>query len=103
MNSPGNDWRPLGDHAVTHHMAIDSVYLGRTDGVALDALRAREKQVLQTGDFEPQTLYILDPASALLAKPLLTPDDLFVRVDDRIVVAKGDAHLADGLDLQPPL
>jgi len=103
VQSPGNDWRPLGYYAVTHHMGIDSVYLGRTDGVALEALRAREKQALATGDFEPQTLYVLDPASALAAKPFLTPDDLFVRVDDRIVVAKGGAHLADGLDLDPPL
>lgn len=102
VSNPGTDWKTLGYYAVTHRMGIDSVYLGRVDANALAALRAHEADVLKTGSFDPDTLYILDPPSALEAQQHLTPADLFAFVDHRIVVVKNGAHLADGLDLAPP-
>jgi hypothetical protein len=102
VSNPGTDWKDLGYYAVNHHMAIDSVYLGRVDAAALAALRAHEAEVINTGNFDPDTLYILDPPSALEAQKHLAPADLFAFVDHRIVVVKNGAHLADGLDLAPP-
>ncbi len=101
VSNPGTDWKALGYFAATHDMAIDSVYLGRVDAGDLAALRAHEQKVLDTGAFEPGTLYILDPKSALVAQPHVGPGDLLARIDDRIVLAKGGAHLADGLELAP--
>jgi hypothetical protein len=102
VSNPGTDWKALGYYAVIHHMGIDSVYLGRVDADALAALRDRETEVLKTGNFDPDTLYILDPPSALEAQAHLTSSDLFSFVDHRIVVVKNGAHLGDGLDLAPP-
>ena len=102
VSNPGTDWKALGYYAVTHHMGIDSVYLGRVDAKALAALRAREAEAVKTGSFDPGTLYILDPPTALEAQKRLAPDDLFAFVDHRIVLVKGGARLADGLDLAPP-
>jgi hypothetical protein len=102
VSNPGTDWKALGYYAVIHHMGIDSVYLGRVDGDALAALREREMEVLKTSNFDPDTLYILDPPSALEAQAHLTPSDLFAFIDHRIVVVKNGAHLGDGLDLAPP-
>jgi hypothetical protein len=102
VSNPGADWKALGYYAVTHHMGIDSVYLGRVDAKALAALRAREAEAVKTGSFDPGTLYILDPPTALEAQKRLAPDDLFAFVDHRIVLVKGGARLADGLDLAPP-
>jgi hypothetical protein len=102
ISNPGTDWQALGYYAVTHRMGIDSVYLGRVDARALEALRAHEKQVLDTGDFEPETLYVLDPRSAGLAAVHKGPDDLLALIDKRIVFAKGGAHLVDGLTVAAP-
>ena len=102
VSNPGTDWKTLGYYAVTHHMGIDSVYLGRVDANALAALRAREADALKTGNFDPGTLYILDPPGALEARAKVTSGDLFAFVDHRIVLVKGGAHLGDGLDLVPP-
>jgi hypothetical protein len=102
VSNPGTDWKDLGYYAVNHHMGIDSVYLGRVDASALAALRAHEAEVIKTGSFDPDTLYILDPPSALEAQKHLTSADLFAFIDHRIVVVKNGVHLADGLDLAPP-
>jgi hypothetical protein len=99
ISNPGTDWKALGYYAVAHHMAIDSVYLGRVDAAALAALRAREKSVLETGDFEPHTLYILDAPSAAAAVLHAAPGDLLATIDDRIVFARNGAALVDGLDV----
>jgi len=101
VSNPGTDWQALGYYAVTHHMGIDSVYLGRVDADALEALRAHEKQVLETGAFEPETLYVLNAEAAALAKVHQAPDDLLAVVDGRIVFVKGGAHLADGITATP--
>ena len=101
ISNPGTDWQALGYYAVGHHLGIDSVYLGRVDAKALEALRAREKQVLETGDFEPETLYVLNADAARLAAMHMAPGDLLAVVDERIVFARGGAHLVDGLDATP--
>jgi len=101
VSNPGTDWKDLGYYAVNHHMGIDSVYLGRVDSAELEALRAREKQVLETGDFDPRTLYVLDPDAARLAAAHKAPDDLLATIDGRIVFARSGLHLVDGLDVAP--
>lgn len=101
VENPGVDWRPLGYFAVTHHMDIDSAYLGRVDDRAMDALRNRDKAILVTGDFDPRTIYVLDTPSAVVAAQTLGPRDLLARIDDRIVLVKGGAALVDGLGIPP--
>ncbi len=101
VQNPGVDWRPLGYFAVTHHMAIDSAYLGRVDDRAMEMLRQHDRQVLATGHFEPHTLYVLDAPSAYVASFNLRPGDLLTSIDDRIVLAPGGASLVEGLGIPP--
>jgi hypothetical protein len=93
----GSDWKALGYLAVTHGMDIDTVYLGRVDGNDLEALRAHEEQVLQTGEFEPRTIYVLDVRSSLFAARHASPDDLITIADGRIVFLPGGHALGEGL------
>jgi hypothetical protein len=101
VSNPGTDWQALGWYAVTHHMGIDTVYLGRVDSAALAALRAHEDEVLASGDFEAGTLYVLGPDAARAAAEHKVDGDLLAVIDKRIVFAKGGAHLVDGLDVTP--
>jgi hypothetical protein len=103
VQGPGGDWRMLGYYALTHDMDIDAAYLGRTDGAALDALKAHEQEVLASGDFEPTTLYVLDEKSAELAAQHLAPDDLLAQIDKRYIFARHGAPLVDGLGVAPQL
>ena len=100
VQNPGRDWKPLGYFAVTHGMDIDSAYLGRTDEKAMRDLRRHEAEVLASGAFEPHTLYELDVPAALAAASRLAPDDLLAIIDSRIILAKGGAHLVEGLGIQ---
>jgi hypothetical protein len=97
----GSDWKVLGYYAATHGMALDTVLLGRVDAAALADLRAYEAAVLDTGAFEPKTIYVLDVLSALKAAQQANPDDLLTIVDHRNVFVRGGAALAEGLDLRP--
>ena len=101
VQNPGKDWKALGYFAVTHGMDIDSAYLGRTDEKAMRDLRGHEAEVLETGTFEPHTLYELDVPAALAAAANLGPNDLLATIDSRIILAKGGAHLVEGLGIQP--
>ena len=93
-----SDWKALGYFALTHGMDLDVAYLGRVDSDALAALSAHQEQVLQTGAFEPRTIYILDVRSSLLAAAHTGPDDLITVVDGRIVFLPGGHALGEGLD-----
>jgi hypothetical protein len=97
----GGDWLPFSYYAGTHGMAVDLVYLGRTDEGALEALKAKGEAVLETGAFEPRTLYILSPGAALKASRYLGANDLLAMIDERIVFARGGAALVDGLGIPP--
>lgn len=97
----GGDWQVLSYYAVTHRMATDAVYLGRTDEAAQNALVETERLALETGSFEPRTLYILDAETAVQAARHLRPADLLANIDGRIVFARDGAALVDGLGIEP--
>lgn len=96
----GKDWKPFGYYAVTHGMDTDDVYLSRVDEAKLEAARAQASKVLETGDFEPKTIYILDVGAALSASHQSNPQDLLAIVDHRIVFLRDGAALAEGLDIR---
>jgi hypothetical protein len=95
----GADWKDLGYYAVFNGLAIDSVYLGRVDDDGLARLRAKAEDALETGNFEPRTIYVLDVLSALRAAEHKRPEDLLAIVDRRIVFMRDGARLAADLDI----
>lgn len=101
IQQPGRDWRDWGYLAFTHGMETDSVNLGRVDAGALEALRVDEARVVETGEFEARTIYVLDARSALMAARVYEPGDLLARIDGRNVFVRGGAGLVDGLGISP--
>ena len=95
------DWRWLEYFAATHGIALDTVYLGRIDDSAAQALVARGTAILDGAPPEPHTLYVLDAWAALRLGPHVKADDLFALVDSRIVFISGGAQLVDGLGIDP--
>lgn len=97
------DWRELEQVAYEHHFDVDAIYLGRVDDGALKGLEQKEEQALETGDFEPHTLYVVDVPTALRIYPFVQPGDLLAEIDHRIVFARGAASLIEGLPITPDL
>jgi hypothetical protein len=93
------DWRTLEYAAYLNGWQVDAIYLGRVDDKSLAALKAKEDDAIDSGDFEPKTLYILDLPTAISVFPHLQQGDLLAYVDKHIVFARGAAALVDGLDI----
>ena len=89
---PGNltpRWGDVAAFAATHGMATDAVYLARVNGDALREARRRAETALRTGQYDPDTLYIVDDGQLRLAVVNLEPADLLARVDGFGVLAPG--------------
>lgn len=77
-------------YALQHGMGTDGAYLARIDPFKVASHNHKILMELSTGDFEPQTLYILDPDNAALAKNHIHPDsDLLDTIDGFTVLAPG--------------
>lgn len=94
-------WQWFEYFAVLHRLDVDTVYLGRIDATATDALNEREMAILDGAPPEAGTLYLVDIWSARRLAPHIRPDDLFARIDYRMVFVPGGAHLVDGLGIDP--
>lgn len=97
------NWAVLSYFAAFHHMASDAAYLGRRDAAGFARLQDLADAALDRGALAPDTLYVLDPASALRIRPYVAADDLLVVVDGFIVFARHGKALAvaDGVALPP--
>lgn len=93
------DWRTLEYAAYLHHWEVDAIYLGRVDDTALGDLEATDEEAIETGSFEPRTIYVVDVATALRIRPDLRPGDLLASIDGHIVFARGAAPLIEGLGI----
>lgn len=83
-------WLELGAYAGAHGLATDSVLLARPNSQKLHEARERGQQLLRSGQYEPDTLYVLDDDS--FQQALESTDrqqHLLVRVDGFNVIAPG--------------
>ena len=94
-------WVDLAYFAAFHHLGTDAAYLGRRDARGAAQLTALADAALTNGSFDPQTIYVLDPASAAEAARFVGPGDLLAPVDGLIVFARGGASLLDAVTTQP--
>jgi hypothetical protein len=84
------DYAVFGYYAASHHMATNAAYLARIDAAALERAQADLTEVFRSGEFEPNTLYVLDTAHAAQAAQTMDPGaDFLVRVDGYFVLAPG--------------
>lgn len=76
-------WVTFAAFAGKNHMATDSVYLGRVSPEAQALANTRTMNALNTGIYEPDALYILDPGVLPLALPNLNHSQ------DQLIYANG--------------
>jgi hypothetical protein len=83
-------WQPIANYAASHGLKTDTAYLGRMSSKALERARQNAARMLQTGQYEPDSLYILDEKSMLEAvKSVRSDTDLLARIDGLVVLAPG--------------
>jgi hypothetical protein len=93
-------WQAIADFASTHGLQTDAVYMGRMSISALDKVQREARHRLQTGEYEADSLYILDDdALALAVKSVHSDSDLLTRVDDFVVLAPGWKRCAQCLPM----
>lgn len=84
------DYAMWASYAARHHMTTDSAYLARVNPRVLLARRLASEEAILLGDFERDTLYVLDRKQAALAADSLDADaDLLASVDGFYVLAPG--------------
>jgi Family of unknown function (DUF6311) len=81
-------WQTFASYAARNGMATDAVYLNRVGRVQLNGAREKAMFALQTGNFEGDSLYILDTDSmGQVVGHLDRSVDLLARIDGFIVLA----------------
>jgi hypothetical protein len=85
-----DNWFPIASYAATHGLKTDTAYLGRMSTAALQQAQQKTKRMLETGQYDGDSLYILDESVLLDAvKNLNSETDLLARVDGLVVLAPG--------------
>lgn len=79
-------WKPVSLFAALHGLGTDVIYVSRTDDRRLAALYARNDELVKSGKFDPDTIYILDEATFEKARET-NPDAFMGRVDGFYVLA----------------
>lgn len=89
-------WEHLASYAASHGMGTDAVYLARVDWNALRAANARANAELETGQYQQDSLYVLDDPSARIATRTLDSErDMLATIDGFHVLAPGWRQCAD--------
>lgn len=89
-------WRTLAEYAGRHHLPTNAVYLGRVSTKATEAAQAVADQVVSSGQYAADTLYVLDSRTVLPAALTLNRDtDVLARIDGLNVLAPGWKRCAD--------
>ncbi len=84
------NWETFATYASRHHMSTNSVYLARVDSRKLDAMNAKFDHSIITGQYDPQSLYIVDDEKILpVLMHLDTSKDVFARINGINVLAPG--------------
>jgi hypothetical protein len=83
-------WEHLAPFAAKNHLATNAVYLARIDQTNLNKANSAFETRLSTGEFDQQSLYILDDSKILPALLSINPqNDLLAKIDNFVVLAPG--------------
>lgn len=89
QNQPDN-WLLTSQYALTHGLETDGVYLGRMGTREIEQAQQNAAQMLASGVYAADSLYILDARAALqAAKTVNRQTDLLTRIDGLVVLAPG--------------
>ncbi|OAB50374.1 DUF6311 domain-containing protein [Pseudomonas thivervalensis] len=89
QNQPDN-WLLTSQYALTHGLETDGVYLGRMSDRAIERALRNAEQMLASGQYAADSLYILDARAAHQAAKIVNRQtDLLTRIDGLVVLAPG--------------
>jgi hypothetical protein len=89
QNQPDN-WLLTSQYALAYGLQTDGVYLGRMSTRAIKQAQRHADQMLASGRYDADSLYILDSRAELLAAQTINRQtDLLTRVDGLVVLAPG--------------
>ncbi|NWG39429.1 MAG: hypothetical protein HXY27_05630 [Hydrogenophilaceae bacterium] len=89
-------WQVLASYAGNHGLGTDAVYLARVSVQAYKNAQLRAADTLLHGNYESDSLYILDDKAALnAARSMNKTTDMLVRIDGFNVLAPGWLKCAD--------
>lgn len=86
-------WLNIAAFAATHDMGTNAVYLARIDRGNYAIAAQKSTDMLTTGNYEPDTLYILADQVVDQARSTLRPEDLLGSFDGVTVLAPGWVNL----------
>lgn len=96
------DWMIGAGYALRNRMETDIVYFARLDRKKLEAARERSMETLATGNYAPDTLYLIDDTSVNAALATVRGEtDILARIDGFAVVAPGWRTCSDCVSLEP--
>ncbi|MCG7375262.1 DUF6311 domain-containing protein [Pseudomonas luteola] len=81
------NWNVLADYASSYGMATDAVYLARIDVKKVDLINSRNAQMINSGDYSKDSLYIVSPDHVDQVKSHLKTVDKLIKVDGFNVIA----------------
>lgn len=90
VGNHSSEWKVIAYFAGQYNLSTDAIYLARVDAHALKGAQTQASEVLRLGNYEQDSLYILDDRSFRTALINGNRDsDLFAKVDGFNVVAPG--------------
>ncbi len=92
-------WFEFAEIAAARQIQTNIIYLARYSDVKLAKANQTLLNALYQGQFNPQTLYILDDSKVLAAQMHIHPDDLLARIDGLNVLAPGWKSCKDCLQV----
>jgi putative flippase GtrA len=96
IGNHSSEWLHLSYYASVHGLKTDAVYLARTGKRASRDARKKGNEILKSGNFEPDSLYILRETA--FHQAALTADGkstLFAKIDGLNVIAPGWKNCAE--------
>jgi hypothetical protein len=95
-----DNWLPIASYAAIHGLKTDTAYLGRMGTAALQQAQQKAKRMLETGQYDADSLYILDERAFFDGvKNVNSETDLLTRIDGLVVLAPGWKQCAECLQV----
>jgi hypothetical protein len=96
-------WMTLANFAGNHHLVTNAVYLGRVSTSATETAQAQADRMVESGQYAPDTLYLIDSRTVLQAALTLNRDtDVLARIDGLNVLAPGWKRCTDCPSISAP-
>lgn len=84
-----HEWGILANYSEMHRLATDIVSMARMDQTALVKAKTTMNERISRGEYERDTLYVVDSAQLSEVKKTLKPSDLLTFINGFIVLAPG--------------